>query len=130
MWTHKMICPCCNQSSCILWQYSHTQHYNIISQAPLIIFQCCVWLHYHKIRVTYRKNLERERSVWHISHTEWLQKRRCLLTIFFKFPLECIIRDVLPNKEKLKWIWTQQYLVCAHNVSLLGNNKHAIQRTL
>jgi len=109
---------------------STVTHNITISQASLITLQCCVWLHYHKIQVTYRKNLERQRSVWHISHTEWLEKRRCLLPILFQFPLECITRDVLPNKEKLKWNWTHQYVVYAHNVNLLGNNVHAMKRTL
>jgi hypothetical protein len=45
------------------------------------------------------ESLDRQRSVWHVSHTEWFETRRYLLPILFKFPLECVIRDVLPNKK-------------------------------
>jgi hypothetical protein len=46
----------------------------------------------------------------------------------FQLSLECVVRKVQKNQVGLKFNGTHQLLVCADDVSLLGNNTDTIKK--
>ena len=67
-----------------------------------------------------------------LSHTFLIQNdfnKERLLPVLFKFSVESVNRNVLPNQENLKPNWIYQCQFYDHNSSLLDKKIHTIKKS-
>lgn len=66
--------------------------------------------------------------VWHISSSQWYEKKKTLLSPLFNFASEYLIMKFQEDKERLKLTWTHHLPVQAGDVILLDENTSTIKK--